>query len=36
MLKLFSTLPTFTEGFDGLPVFSPDGKKLCWTSGRAG
>jgi Tol biopolymer transport system component len=25
---------TFTNGFDGLPVFSPDGKKLCWTSGR--
>ena len=25
---------TFTEGFDGLPVFSPDGRKLCWTSGR--
>jgi Tol biopolymer transport system component len=25
---------TFTSGFDGLPVFSPDGKKLCWTSGR--
>ncbi len=25
---------TFTPGFDGLPVFSPDGKKLCWTSGR--
>ncbi len=25
---------TFTTGFDGLPVFSPDGKKLCWTSGR--
>lgn len=25
---------TFTEGFDGLPVFSPDGKKLCWTSSR--
>ncbi len=25
---------TFTGGFDGLPVFSPDGKKLCWTSGR--
>lgn len=23
-----------TEGFDGLPVFSPDGKKLSWTSGR--
>ena len=26
---------TFTDGFDGLPVFSPDGTKLCWTSGRA-
>ncbi len=25
---------TFTEGFDGLPVFSPDGKKLVWTSSR--
>jgi len=25
---------TFTPGFDGLPVFFPDGKKLCWTSGR--
>ncbi|HEY2952256.1 MAG TPA: peptidase M28, partial [Verrucomicrobiae bacterium] len=25
---------TFTDGFDGLPVFSPDGAKLCWTSGR--
>jgi Tol biopolymer transport system component len=25
---------TFTDGFDGLPVFSPDGKKLSWTSGR--
>ncbi len=25
---------TFTEGFDGLPVFSPDGTKLCWTSNR--
>jgi Tol biopolymer transport system component len=25
---------TFTPGFDGLPVVSPDGKKLCWTSGR--
>jgi Tol biopolymer transport system component len=25
---------TSTEGFDGLPVFSPDGKKLSWTSGR--
>jgi Tol biopolymer transport system component len=25
---------TFTDGFDGLPVFSPDGAQLCWTSGR--
>jgi Tol biopolymer transport system component len=25
---------TFTDGFDGLPVFSPDGAKLCWTSSR--
>ncbi len=25
---------TTTDGFDGLPVFSPDGKKLAWTSGR--
>jgi len=25
---------TFTDGFDGLPVFSPDGQRLCWTSGR--
>lgn len=25
---------TDTEGFDGLPVFSPDGKQLLWTSGR--
>jgi Tol biopolymer transport system component len=25
---------TFTEGFDGLPVFSPDGTQLCWTSSR--
>jgi Tol biopolymer transport system component/Zn-dependent M28 family amino/carboxypeptidase len=25
---------TFTDGFDGLPVFSPDGKQLCWTSSR--
>jgi Tol biopolymer transport system component len=25
---------TTTEGFDGLPVFAPDGKKLSWTSGR--
>ncbi len=25
---------TYTDGFDGLPVFSPDGKKLCWTTAR--
>ena len=25
---------TFTDGFDGLPVFSPDGKQLCWTTNR--
>lgn len=25
---------TFTDGFDGLPVFSPDGKTLVWTSSR--
>jgi Tol biopolymer transport system component len=25
---------TTTEGFDGLPVFSPDGRRLSWTSGR--
>jgi Tol biopolymer transport system component len=25
---------TFTDGFDGLPVFSPDGQRICWTSGR--
>ena len=25
---------THTDGFDGLPVFSPDGQKLAWTSGR--
>ncbi|MCF8368646.1 MAG: M28 family peptidase [Bacteroidales bacterium] len=27
---------TFTDGFDGLPVFSPDGSKLVWTSSRTG
>ena len=27
---------TSHEGFDGLPVFSPDGKKLLWTSNRVG
>ncbi len=26
---------TETDGFDGLPVFSPDGKRLSWTSNRA-
>jgi Tol biopolymer transport system component len=25
---------TFTDGFDGLSVFSPDGHKLCWTTSR--
>ncbi|MDD9974644.1 MAG: M28 family peptidase, partial [Candidatus Poribacteria bacterium] len=25
---------TITDGFDGLPVFSPDGNQLCWTSHR--
>ncbi len=25
---------TFTDGFDGLPTFAPDGKRLCWTSNR--
>lgn len=25
---------TFTDGFDGLPAFSPDGTKLVWTSSR--
>jgi YVTN family beta-propeller protein len=27
---------TYTDGFDGLPVPSPDGKKLAWTSTRSG
>lgn len=27
---------TFDQEFDGLPVFSPDGKKLMWTSKRGG
>ena len=26
---------TYTDGFDGLPVFSPDGKTLSWTTNRA-
>lgn len=25
---------TYTEGFDGLPAFSPDGRTLAWTSNR--
>jgi Tol biopolymer transport system component len=25
---------TFTDGFDGLPAFSPDGRTLAWTSNR--
>ncbi len=27
---------TYTEGADVLPVFSPDGERLCWTSTRHG
>jgi Tol biopolymer transport system component len=27
---------TYTDGFDGLPVPSPDGKRLAWTSTRSG
>ena len=27
---------TFDAEFDGLPVFSPDGKRLMWTSKRGG
>jgi Tol biopolymer transport system component len=27
---------THTEGFDGLPVFTPDGRQLSWTSTRRG
>jgi hypothetical protein len=26
---------TYTDGFDGLPVFSPDGQKLAWTAKRS-
>ena len=25
---------TYSDGFDGLPVPSPDGKQLAWTSSR--
>lgn len=25
---------TYTDGFDGFPMFSPDGEKLVWISGR--
>jgi Tol biopolymer transport system component len=27
---------TYTDGFDSLAAFSPDGKQLSWTSTRAG
>ena len=27
---------TYSDGFDGLPVPSPDGKQLAWTTSRAG
>ena len=27
---------TGTDGFDGLPVFTPDGKQLAWSSARTG
>ncbi len=27
---------TYSDGFDGLPVPSPDGRRLAWTSNRAG
>jgi Tol biopolymer transport system component len=27
---------TYTDGFDGLPVPSPDGRQLAWTSTRSG
>jgi Tol biopolymer transport system component len=27
---------TYSDGFDGLPVPSPDGKRLAWTSNRGG
>jgi Tol biopolymer transport system component len=27
---------TYSDGFDGLPVPSPDGTRLAWTSSRSG
>ena len=27
---------TYSDGFDGLPVPSPDGTQLAWTSSRSG
>jgi Tol biopolymer transport system component len=27
---------TYSAGFDGLPVPSPDGTQMAWTSSRAG
>ena len=27
---------TYSDGFDGLPVPTPDGRQLAWTSSRAG
>jgi Tol biopolymer transport system component len=27
---------TYSDGFDGFPMFSPDGKKLVWASNRNG
>ncbi len=32
----YTTRITFDEAFDGLPVFSADGKRLMWTSKRGG
>jgi len=31
-----STRITYDPDFDGLPVFSPDGTRLMWTSKRGG
>lgn len=30
------TRVTYSDGFDGLPVPSPDGRRLAWTSSRSG